>query len=428
MYSMGEIYKRSIVENVKKWLIRPEIIVITGSRQVGKTFLTRKILPTITKKSIKYFNFEDMELRELFQENPKNFMDSINNQENIYVFDEFQKVPQLTSFLKVLYDQDKNKMPKIFLTGSSSLEIQEKISQSLVGQSIVFDLYSLSFLEKYFFQENDFLEEILSFKKNVDVEKLQQSVFFEKAELARKFDEYILQGGYPELGELEGEQIWQKLKSIIELILEKDLRGLVKDEHLFSSKKLLEILAFRIGNIISFENLAAEMQLNIRTVRNLMAVLEGLFFIELIYPKANFAHEYKKAPKVYFNDLGMRNQLVRMQKLPIDRSQLGAMAENFIFNQLKRYSAYKKDLKINYWQDYNKNEVDFVLEIEGKIVSIEVKYRKGQEDRLTAGVKNFIKKYNSQVHITATFDYFGISKVDGCTVYFIPAYMFGLIV
>ena len=425
---MSEIYKRIIVENVKKWLNRPEIIVITGSRQVGKTFLTRKILPTITKKPIKYFNFEDMELRELFQENPKSFMEGVKSQENIYVFDEFQKAPQLTSFLKVLYDQGKSKMPKIFLTGSSSLEIQEKISQSLVGQSIVFNLYSLSFSEKYFFQEEDFLKEIKSFKEDVDIEKLQQSVFFKKAEIIRKFDEYILQGGYPELGELKGEQIWQKLKSIIELILEKDLRGLVKDEHLFSSKKLLEILAYRIGNIISFENLATEMQLNIRTVRNLVAVLKGLFFIELIYPKANFAHEYKKAPKVYFNDLGMRNQLIRMQKLPVDRSQLGAMVENFIFNQLKRYSAYKKDLKINYWQDYNKNEVDFVLEIEGKIVSIEVKYRKGQEDRLTAGVKNFIKKYNSQVHITATFDYFGISKVDSCTVYFIPAYMFGLIV
>jgi len=425
---MSEIYKRSLVDNIKKWLERPEIIVITGSRQIGKTFLTRKILPTVTTKPIKYFNFEDMELSGLFQENPKGFMEGIKNKENIYVFDEFQKVPELTSFLKVLYDENKDEMPKIFLTGSSSLEIQEKISQSLVGQSIVFNLFSLSYAEKYFSESQDFLGELLLFQDRLDIEKLKQAVFFEKADLARKFDEYILQGGYPELGEIQGEQIWQKLKSIIQMILEKDLRGLVKEEHLFSSKKLLEILAFRIGNVISFENLAAEMQLNIRTVRNLVAVLEGLFFIELIYPKANFANEYKKAPKVYFNDLGMRNELARMRKLPADSSQIGALVENFIFSQLKRYSAYRKDLKINYWQDYNKNEVDFVLEVENKIVSIEVKYQKGQEGRLTAGVKNFIKKYHSKIHITVTRDYFGNSEIDGCAVYFIPAYVFGLLV
>lgn len=425
---MSEIYKRIIVDNIKKWLERPEIIVITGSRQIGKTFLTRRILPAMTAKPIKYFNFEDLELRGLFKENPKGFMEGINNKENIYVFDEFQKVPELTSFLKVLYDENKDGMPKIFLTGSSSLEIQEKISQSLVGQCVVFNLFSLSCAEKYFLEPKNFLGEILLLQNKLDIEKLQKEVFFEKADLARKFDEYILQGGYPELGEIQGEQIWQKLKSIIQLILEKDLRGLVKEEHLFSSKKLLEILAFRIGNIISFENLASEMQLNIRTVRNLVAVLEGLFFIELIYPKANFANEYKKAPKVYFNDLGIRNSLARMQKLPADKSQIGALVENFVFSQLRRYSSYKKDLKINYWQDYNKNEVDFVLEVENKIFSIEVKYQKGQEDRLTAGVKNFIKKYHSQAHITVTFDYFGSSKINGCEVYFIPAYVFGLLV
>lgn len=425
---MTEIYKRQIIENIKKWLTRPEIIVIIGSRQIGKTFFTKKILPTIANLSIKYFNFEDLELRSLFQENPKGFMEGVKDKSNIYVFDEFQKVPELTSFLKVLYDQNKAEMPKIFLTGSSSLEIQEKISQSLVGQSIVFNLHSLSFSEKYFLEANDFFSRILLASNELDIEKLKQATFFEKADLTRNFDEYILQGGYPELGEISGDQIWQKLKSITQMILEKDLRGLVKDEHLFSAKKLLEILAFRIGNIISFENLASEMQLNIRTVRNLVAVLEGLFFIELIYPKANFAHEYKKAPKVYFGDLGLRNELVRTHKLPADRSQIGALVENFIFCQLKRYSVYRQDFKINYWQDYNKNEVDFVLGVENKIVSIEVKYRKGQEGRLSAGVKNFIKKYHSNTHVTVTYNYFGVTKIDDCTVYFIPAYAFGLII
>lgn len=423
-----KIYKRIVIKNIKNWLKRSEIIVITGSRQTGKTFLARKILPQITSQPIKYFNFEDFELRELFKKNPKEFTGNISDKKNIYIFDEFQKMPEFTSSLKVLYDQNKNNLPKIFLTGSSSPEIQKKISQSLAGQCIVYNLFSLSFLEKYSFAEKDFLKTISAGHKEFKTEDLKKDIFFEQNDIKKKFNEYLLQGGYPELGELEEKQRWEKLKSIIQTILEKDLQSLVKSEHLFSSKKLLEILAFRTGNLVSFENLASEMQLNIKTIRNLVAILEGLFFIEFIYPKANFAHEYKKAPKVYFHDLGLRNELIKMRSLPPDDTQIGGLVENFIFTQLKRYTAYKQDFKINYWQDYNKNEVDFVLSRGDKIISIEVKYRKGQKNRLSAGVENFIKKYKSQFHITVTHDHFGSSELGGCKIYFIPAYAFGLLV
>lgn len=424
----NESYKRVIADNIKPWLSRPEMIVIIGPRQTGKTFLVKNILPKITNLPIQYFNFEDFETRELFKNNPKEFIANISDKEKVYVFDEFQKIPEFTSALKVMYDQNKNSVPKIFLTGSSSLDIQEKISQSLVGQCIIFNLFSLSFLEKYSFAQKDFLSEIINQPQEFQIEDLKKSVFFEQNKINEKFKEYLLQGGYPELGELEKEQRWIKLKSIIQTVLERDLQSLVKAEHLFSSKKLLEILAFRIGNLISFENLASEMQLNIKTVRRLIAILEGLFFVELIYPKSNFANEYKKAPKVYFHDLGIRNELTKARELPMNNTLMGVLAENFIFNQLQRYIAYKEDYKINYWQDYNQNEVDFVLSRENKIISIEVKYKKGQKNRISAGVKNFIEKYHSQYNIVVTYDYFDKKEFQGCQIYFIPAYVFGLLV
>ncbi|MDO9231395.1 MAG: ATP-binding protein [bacterium] len=422
-----EIHKRTLLNKIASWLKRPEIIVIIGPRQVGKTFLVNKILPQLTDHPIQYFNFEDFSLRELFKKDPVGFIQGIFDKKQIYVFDEFQKIPEFTSFLKVAYDKDKNNFPKIFLTGSSSCEIQKKISESLVGQCITFNLFSLSFLEKFKYASSDFLQEI-TLGNNFRIENLKKETFFKQQDIARNFAEYILFGGYPELGELEQEKKWEKLKSITERILEKDLQGLIKNEHLFSSKKLLEILAYRIGNLISFENLASELQLNIKTVRNLTAVLEGLFFFEFIYPKASFANEYKKAPKIYFEDLGIRNELVKMHNVPTDNSQLGGIVENFVFNQLRRYVAYKKDFKINFWRDYNGNEVDFVLTSAKEIISIEIKYRKEQEKRLSAGVENFIKKYKPQFHITATYDYFGETELDGCKIFFIPAYVFGLII
>ncbi|MBI2264646.1 MAG: ATP-binding protein [Armatimonadetes bacterium] len=422
----AKIYDRTIIENIKKWLERPEIIVITGSRQTGKTFLARRILPQVTGKSLRYFNFEDFELRELFRRNPKEFVSSISDKGSIYVFDEFQKAPELAGSLKVLYDSSKEDLPKILLTGSSWPEIQRKVSQSLVGQCVVFQLFSLSFLEKYSFKERDFLRDLVEAGDSY-LEALKNDLFFEQNEIKRKFNEYLLEGGYPELGELGKERKWEKLKSIIQAVLEKDLQSLVKSEHLFSSKKLLEILAFRIGNLISFENLASEMQLNIKTVRNLIAILAGLFFVELIYPAASFANEYKKAPKVYFHDLGMRSELTKTRMLPLDHAQMGGLVENFVFSQLRRYAAYRRELKINFWQNYNRNEVDFVLGRGNELFSIEVKYRK-TDDKISAGVRNFVERYRPLFHITVTQDYFGSKEMGQCKIYFIPAYAFGMLV
>lgn len=419
-------FNRFIINNIKNWLNRPEIIVIIGSRQVGKTFLVKNILSELTSKQINYFNFEDFSLREKFKNNPNEFIANISDAERIYVFDEFQKVPEFTSSLKVLYDEKKNEMPKIFLTGSSSLEIQNSVSQSLVGQCLVFDLYSLSFAEKYFGKNDNFISAIL--EGSFDVAKFQRELFFKDEELKNNLNEYLLEGGYPELSEIKKELRAEKIKSIIETILDKDLQNMVRAEHLFSAKKILEILSFRIGNIISFDNLAAETQLNVKTVRDLIAKLEGLYFIKLIYPFSKFAHEYKKAPKVYFCDSGIRNELIKMRQLPIDNSQLGGLIENYIYGQLLRSFEYDEDYKIHYWQDYNKNEVDFILSRGEEIFSIEVKFRRSQKQKINLGVINFIEKYKPRIHITVTYDYFGKEKIGDCRVYFLPAYVFGFLI
>jgi len=421
---MHNIYIRLIIKHLASWLDRPEIIVITGSRQTGKTFFVQKILPELVQKEIQYYNFEDFELRELFINNPKQFLKSILNKEKITVFDEFQKAPQLTNLLKLQYDLDKSNFPKIILTGSSSLQIQDKISESLTGQSVIFHLDSLSFTEKYALAQED----LLSAGSSIDIEALEKKYFLQQNELGNKFEQYLLLGGYPELEELPDSLKQDKLKFIIQSILEKDLLSLVRAEHLFSAKKLLEILAYRVGNVISFENLASELQLDVRTVRKLTAILEGLFFIEFIYPKAGLGNEYKKAPKVYFHDVGIRNNLINLYQLPSDRSQLGGLVENFIFGQLRRYSNYEKAYKLNYWQNYNKNEVDFVLSRDSEIISIEVKYQKMNKPVLTPGIKSFIEHFQPKVHINVVLDYFGETEYNGCKIYYLPAYLFGLLI
>jgi len=419
------LYNRALTDKIKEWLERPEIIVITGARQTGKTFFTRHILPTLTSRSVQYFNFEDFTLREQFKNDPKGFMAAITDRNKIYVFDEFQRLPEFTSLLKVRYDAEKESMPKIILTGSSSLLIQEKIAQSLVGQAMNFNLYSLSFAEKYTLPAMDFFSRLPDW----DIEEFKREIFFRETELKSFFDNYLIEGGYPELGELESPRHKQeKIISIIDRILDKDLQSLVKSEYVFSAKKILEIAAHRAGQRFSFEQVSSDIQLNNKAVRHILALLEGLYFLTFIFPQSNHGNEYKKAPKPYFYDLGVRNGLLQNWNIPADTSSLGPTVENFVFNQLIRYSAYNSPLSLRYWQDYNENEVDFVVKKGGQLYSIEVKYNRSQRDRLGRGIINFIKRYRPQCHITVTYDYFGSAKQGDCRVYFVPAYAFGLLV
>ena len=419
-----KIYKRAITDKIKLWLNRPEIIVLTGARQTGKTFFMRHILPTLTTKPIRYFNFEDFTLRETFQNNPKGFVEAINNQSHLYVFDEFQKVPNFTGLLKARYDAGKELLPKIFLTGSASLAIQKEVSESLVGQSIAFTLYSLSWCEQYAVPTIPLLDLL----PGLNSAELGRQLLLSSGEYQRHLEEYLYAGGFPELGELTAEQRPDKLRSIVQTILERDLQSLINADHLFSSKKILEIAAHRVGSRFSFEAVASDVQLNSRTVRTITALLEGLYFFTFLYPLSTKGNEYKKMPKSYFYDLGIRNTLLQWSSLPPDPTALGPVVENFVFGQLCRFQAYRQPLALSYWQDYNDNEVDFIITKDTTRISVEVKYRRTPNHRLTRGIMNFIDRYHPQYHITFTVDYWGQSDYHGCRIFWLPAYVAGLLV
>ncbi|HLD21673.1 MAG TPA: ATP-binding protein, partial [Patescibacteria group bacterium] len=404
------------------WLHRPEMLVITGSRQTGKTFLVHTIIPHSLKKQVLYYNFEDFSLRGLFHKDPHGFVAALRNSNNLYIFDEFQHVPQLISLLKVAYDTQKQLFPKILLTGSSSLAIQEHVSQSLTGQAMLFHLFSLSFAERFRHSTVDFITQ------PPQIHSLQNEWHLHTPQLQQQLTEYMRDGGYPELGELPMQLRPEKLSSIIQTILEKDMTRLVKEEYLFAAKQLLDIFASRIGQRISFEAIASMLQLNVKTVRHLASIIAGLFFIDFVYPRSSHGNEYKKSPKVYFHDAGIRNTLLHIAELPTDMDQWGSLVEQFVFHQLVRFSAYQRDLSIHYWQDYNKNEVDFVVEYENNLISIEVKYQQSQTNRLAVGIRNFITRYKPKYHITVTKEYIGETLFNGCPVYFIPAHLFGLLI
>jgi predicted AAA+ superfamily ATPase len=139
-------YERILLEKVKKWIDRKEIIAIKGCRQSGKTTLLEMLKDWLIKKGVKeenivYLTFEDREILEKFSLNPKDFVKRFITSEEKYYFliDEAHYCKDIGQKLKLLYDTYKN--IKFVITGSSSLEITSETAKFLVGRMFSFELF-----------------------------------------------------------------------------------------------------------------------------------------------------------------------------------------------------------------------------------------------------------------------------------------------
>lgn len=433
---MPNLYiKRQIEPLLQEWLKKPEVIFLTGARQVGKTTLLQKISSNQEKKQIiTFINLEEPVFRRKAQEDPYRFLQELRTKtkgKHFIFLDEFQKVPPLLSAIKLFYDQDKDRQMKFVLSGSASIITRKTGEESLLGRSIRLNLFSFSFLEfnrakNFSLAKNDSLGQILLGLKDADDYNSQwtfpSSPFFE---------EYLLWGGFPRIVFEEKETNKLTLsENIKQAFLEKDIQALIKEEQLTVFEQLMEILAARCGQLISFSSLARDLTVAPQTVRHLAFLLKHSFWLDFVYPQAFFGSGYKKSPKIYFHDLGVRHGLLRWLALPKDPVQMGAIAENLVFNILTKLLAYEPSFagKITFWQTYDGAEVDFVLSLGQRLIGIEVKYQSFSRPLLSPGSRSFIKKFKPDLFLVVSKEGTFKEKREKTAVLFIPLIDFATIV
>src|SRR4030042_5374521 len=152
--------KRILLDKLEKGFKNNRIIIIVGSRQVGKTTMMTMYRHNITKKFRQfYFNLEDITSLNICQslDNLTSYLHKngtdIEKQKVFLIIDEFQYIKNATKLFKMLYDL----YPKVFVlaSGSSSIEIQKHLKESLAGRKKVYNLYTLSFEEFIRFKSED---------------------------------------------------------------------------------------------------------------------------------------------------------------------------------------------------------------------------------------------------------------------------------
>lgn len=367
---------------------KKEISLIVGPRQAGKTTLMNLLKERVLAQGQRAATFNlDIESDRQHFRSQEGLLRKINLELGSaagYVFiDEIQRKEDAGQFLKGLYDM--NLPHKFIVSGSGSLELKEKIHESLAGRKRIFELGTLSFIE-FANHKTDYRYE----------DNLLEFFSVEKQKTQNLFEEYLSFGGYPRV--VLEESIGEKRMVIAELYqsyLERDIVHLLGVQKTDRFTALTRLMASQIGQLATVSEIANTLNITIPTVNNYLWYMEKTFLLHRIAPYfRNMRKELTKTPVFYFYDLGMRNYaLGSFGGTPVSPSESGFLFQNFIHLVLRETTA-EPSIQIHHWRTTNKAEVDFVLDKNIEVIPVEVKYRKFESPETTRSYQNFVAAYH----------------------------------
>lgn len=405
--------KRELFERISPYLKEKEIVLVAGPRQAGKTTLLQMIKKSLEEKHNKtvFFNL-DIERDRQFFTSQEALISQIKlhlGNNNGYVFiDEIQRKENAGLFLKGIYDMS---LPyKFIISGSGSLELKEKIHESLTGRKIVFSLRTLS------------LKEVINYKTGYLYEKNLPYFFKNDQILADQLlQDYLNFGGYPRV--VLSEEIEKKRVTINEIFqsyLEKDivyLLGLKKTDEFIN---LVKIISSQIGHLVNLTEISSTLCISIKTAKLYLWYLEKTFVLKKISPfYSNFRKEITKMPIYYYEDLGLRNFAVNQYENFNQSSQSGFLFQNFVC-QLISERLVNASESLHFWRTQDKAEVDFIVKSGSSAYPIEVKFTKLNKLEMTRSFSSFINKYKPNKAYVINLGFEGKVRINKTDIFFVP--------
>ena len=325
------------------------VTALFGARRTGKTFLMNQIKDELNSEKVLFVQGDDLDAADILGSQRSSILVNFVKGYDYLFIDEAQRIPNIGSSLKLIVDT----IPgiSVFITGSSALELTEKIGEPLTGRSNYFYLYPIAQSE------------------------LQQSFLEAKKSLHEK----LIYGLYPQV--LNSETIAEKnnvLTSIKNGYLLKDILVLDNQKDVVFILNLLRQIAFQIGNDISYNELASTLNASSKTIQRYLILLEKAFIIfPLMGFSRNLRKEYSKTPRYYFWDNGIRNILINNLNAINLRDDIGKIWENFCISERLKKIHYTRQIAAHFfWRTYDQQEIDLIEEKQGEIFGFEFKWSK----------------------------------------------------
>lgn len=331
--------------------LKPQkVLVIYGSRQVGKTTLLKNFLLK-TKLKYKIDSGDNIKTQQILgSQDFSQILDYVQGYD-LLAIDEAQRIPNIGMGLKIIVDQ----VPgiKVIATGSSSFELSGQIGEPLTGRKQTLILYPIS--------------------------QIELSKIYNAHEIKERLEEWLVFGGYPAVitAKTKNDKI-SLLEEIVHSYLLKDILELEKVKGSKILLDLLRLLAFQVGNEVSLSELGGKLGIDYKTVARYLDLFEKSFVLfNLRGYSRNLRNEITNKSKYFFYDNGIRNTLISNFNGLSLRDDIGKLWENFLIVERLKTQEYKGIYSNNYfWRTWEQKEVDWIEERDGELFGYEFKYSK----------------------------------------------------
>ncbi len=364
---MKNSIERAVLNQFETKVLPNKVLLLLGARRVGKTELIKKYLEKTPKEDYLQLNGEDIEDANLLKTRSVSNYKRLLANTKLLVIDEAQNIPDIGLILKLIVDTIDG--IKVIATGSSVFDLSNKLGEPLVGRKNTILLFPFAQME---------------FAKHENYRETTQ-----------KLEERLLFGSYPELEQYTN---WNdKINYIKEIINSYLLKDILIFEGIKQADKILDLLkliAFQVGQEVSLQELARQLGISKNTVESYLYLLSKVFVIYKVPGfSRNLRKEITKSNRWYFYDNGIRNGIINNFTLLENRTDVGALWENYLATERIKKQNYQKLNCTNYfWRTYDQQELDWLEEQNGILNGFEFKWNERKKSKIPTA---FSKAYTN---------------------------------
>jgi len=378
MWHNFQMIPRQLSPLVAEALKDTPVILLLGSRQVGKSTLAKALVDTVPEG--RYATLDDPAVRRAAQMDPGGF---VAQARGLTVLDEIQLAPELFRAIKIEVDQDR-RPGRFLLTGSANVLVLPRLSESLAGRMEVVTLEGLS------------QSEILGHADNL-VDRLfdPAPLVLQHLDLDREaVIAAIFAGGFPEARErTPGRRRSQWFVSYLQTLLQRDVRDLSQIEGITQLPRILELVSARSPGLLNLAELSRTLGIPLNTLKRYLALLETLFILATLPAwSGHLGKRLVKAPKLMLRDSGLMAHLLGVEqgRLQRDPDLLGGLLEAFVAGEVRKLLGWSRNrVQLFHYRTLPGQEVDLLLErADGLVVGLEVKASASVQPRDFKGLRH----------------------------------------
>ena len=348
------------------------VVVVTGPRQSGKTTLLQRLFAG----KCRYVSLDLPDIWTFAQEDPRGFLDQHSPP---VILDEVQHAPQLLPYIRAAVDAKRHLPGQYLLTGSHTLALSERVTESLAGRAAMLRLFPLSRRERLGQPRR-----LFPWEGSKDPLSGGNGIW-----------EEFIRGSYPEVvaNPARDARLWHG--SYIQTYLERDVRSLRQIGDLGQFQSFLRMLAANSGQLLNLSSLSRNLGVVVNTLKAWISILEATFQVTVLRPyHANVGKRLVKLPKVYFNDVGTLCYLAGLSDPAHAASGPlgGVILETAVLSELQRTLVHRGETpEIYFWRTSAGTEVDFVFKQHGQLIPLEVKVTGTPNRAMARSARSFVR-------------------------------------